>query len=222
MYNKDSRVADIALSHPLILPLLNRFLLHPGFGDETVAQACWRVETSADFFLAVVNTYVDDGYFPEDTLRSAGRESLKLYLLRTDDYYTTVQIPNIERHFFSLLKRSEGMDNNLDMILRFFNELHAGVDQRSAFDHEAVCSALEDNGTPLTPEQLQRLREIDESVEDKVADLVSFFVIHLRGDYDRNLCTGVIVAASQLATDIRKTNRIRRRILYPQLEASQR
>ena len=52
-------------------------------------------------------------------------------------------------------------------------------------------------------------------LEDKIKDLISFFVIHLKGDFDKNLCVAVISAIFILEKDIRQTNRIRDRILQP-------
>ncbi len=41
------------------------------------------------------------------------------------------------------------------------------------------------------------------------------FIMHLSGQYDLNLCYGVIVAIITLEKDIRQNNRIRNRILLP-------
>ena len=41
------------------------------------------------------------------------------------------------------------------------------------------------------------------------------FVIHLRGEYDANLCHAVLFAIISLEKDIKQNNRIRNRILYP-------
>ena len=57
----------------------------------------------------------------------------------------------------------------------------------------------------------------DESttIEDKLSDLKNMFIMHLSGQYDLNLCYGVIVAIITLEKDIRQNNRIRNRILLP-------
>ena len=54
-----------------------------------------------------------------------------------------------------------------------------------------------------------------DSIEDKLSDFINMFVIHLRGDYDRNLCHAVLFAVISLEKDIRQNNRIRNRVLRP-------
>ena len=58
-------------------------------------------------------------------------------------------------------------------------------------------------------------RRAADSIEDKLSDLKNMFVIHLRGDYDRNLCQAVLFAIISFEKDIRQNNRIRNHILYP-------
>ena len=46
------------------------------------------------------------------------------------------------------------------------------------------------------------------------------FVIHLKGEYDVNLCHAVLVAIMTLQKDIKQNNRIRYRILLPILKSN--
>ena len=64
-------------------------------------------------------------------------------------------------------------------------------------------------------EKFQPDTEENDSLEEKLDDLKSLFVIHLKGEYDLNLCHGVIFAIYSLDQDIRQHNRIRNRILRP-------
>ena len=54
-------------------------------------------------------------------------------------------------------------------------------------------------------------------VADSISDLLSFFVVHLRGDYNENLCNAVVSAIFTLDHDLRQTARIRRQALLPLL-----
>ena len=55
-------------------------------------------------------------------------------------------------------------------------------------------------------------------MEAKLHDLLYFFVVHLRGDYDSNLCMAVVSAVFSLEKDYSQNNRIRNRILLPIME----
>ena len=68
-------------------------------------------------------------------------------------------------------------------------------------------------------EYLQRYRELA-NIEEKLNDLINMFVIHLKGEYDVNLCHAVLVAIMTLQKDIKQNNRIRYRILLPILKSN--
>ncbi|MDE6770579.1 MAG: hemerythrin domain-containing protein, partial [Muribaculaceae bacterium] len=132
---------------------------------------------------------------------------------KPSSYYVKVQIPNIRRHFGSLIARS-GEDNNLGQLHRFFEETALQIESIVARDEESVFPALLsgdlDNVTEVSAES-------HSEVEEKLHDLLYLFVAHLRGDYDRNLATAVVTAIFSLEKDYRQNNRIRRRILLPQV-----
>lgn len=128
-------------------------------------------------------------------------------------YYRHVQLPNIDRHFNSLMARS-GTDNNLQLLQKFYSDMKGQLE---------CCLKREEKEIPETIERgkmTQSLEEIVEGygeVEEKLHDLLTFFVVHLRGDYDKNLCMAVVTAVFSLEKDIRQNNRIRSRILVPML-----
>ena len=53
------------------------------------------------------------------------------------------------------------------------------------------------------------LTEDNDNIEDKLNDLINMFVIHLKGEYDVNLCHAVLVAIMTLQKDIKQNNRIK-------------
>ena len=67
----------------------------------------------------------------------------------------------------------------------------------------------------LLPEEMQAPFMQRQAIADQVDDIASIFVRHLKGDYDQNLCMGVVNAIYLLRNDMRQNNRIRRRILLP-------
>ena len=66
------------------------------------------------------------------------------------------------------------------------------------------------NDTPLNSNSPE-----EDTIEDKLNDLISMFVVHLRGDYDTNLALAVLFSLVSLKNDITQNNRIRNRILHP-------
>lgn len=211
----NTHLSDVIAGEPDIIPVINRFGILLGTGDRTIAEICREHGLDTDFFLAIMNTYINDEYFPEKILKSFRASTIIAYLQKTNAFYQHFQLPNIERHFRSLIERS-GTNNNLGLMHKFFNELKQNLTDRITFDNEqwfpAILS-LENDGNAGS----HHGHETWDStvIEDKLSDLKSMFVIHLTGDYDTNLCYGVIVALLTLEKDIRQNNRIRDRILAP-------
>jgi regulator of cell morphogenesis and NO signaling len=63
--------------------------------------------------------------------------------------------------------------------------------------------------------ELDNIPESAHPIEDKLNDLKSFFIIHLKGKYDVNLCQAVVSSIIALEKDLKQNNRIRERILLP-------
>ncbi len=213
LYNRESKLSEAILNHPQLIPVVNRLGVRLGVGDHTIGSICSREHIDADFFLSVINTFLDPDYFPVNARDTFTREKTVDYLRKTSFYYVKVQIPNIRRHFGSLISRS-GEDNNLVQLHRFFEETAQQIESIVVRDEEKVFPAL------LTGDFANATEEGAEShsgVEEKLHDLLYLFVAHLRGDYDRNLATAVVTAIFSLEKDYRQNNRIRRRILLPQV-----
>ena len=128
------------------------------------------------------------------------------------------QIPNIERHFSSLIARSENGKNNLELLQNFFNEVKNELISRISYDMKQLLINISNNTTYELDFSL--LAEENDNIEEKLNDLINMFVIHLKGEYDVNLCHAVLVAIMTLQKDIKQNNRIRYRILLPILKSN--
>jgi hypothetical protein len=216
-----TKLSDAIFSDPSLIPVINRFGIFLGVGDATVGEICLRQGLDPDFFLAVVNTFLNEDYFPADVASTLPADKVVEYLLLTDRYYEAAMIPNIERHFRTLMARSP-RDNNLPLLWDFFAEMRTELltciadDRKRRFPlivrlfEGGVQTVDGQDALDAMPEAVAR-----RSVGDKLADLEAFFVMHLRGEYDRNLCMAVVSAIFTLSKDIRQNNRIRERILSP-------
>lgn len=201
------------MAHPSLIPVINRLGVTLGVGDKTIGMVCELKHISPDFFVSVVNTFIDEEYFPVNARDTFSIEMTVDYLRKTSMYYRHVQLPNIDRHFNSLIARS-GTDNNLQMLQKFYADMKGELEQclKSEEHHISRLPASED-----MKKEMDSIVEGYGEVEEKLHDLLTFFVVHLRGDYDRNLCMAVVSAVFSLEKDIRQNNRIRNRILLPML-----
>lgn len=231
VYTKDSRLSDPIFEDPSIVAVINRFGIFLGVGDNTINDSCSHTGIDTDFFLAVINTYLNDDYFPERIVERTHLSMVVDYLRKTDLYYRHIQLPNIDRHLNLLMKKRDcvnagfNVNSNLHLLNGFYIEVKGELESCIANDisywFPMICEQKEtavkqiSSGYGYVNGKKVELPFDNAGLEDKIKDLVSFFVIHLKGEYDHNLCIAVISAISTLEKDIRQNNRIRDRILKP-------
>lgn len=212
----DAKLCDIAVSDPSIVSVFNRFGIVLGVGDHTIASICRQLALEPEFFITILNTYLFPDYFPEKIMSSFKANVIISYLNKTNRYYEHFQLPNVERHFELLLHKSSTSNSNLQLMMNFFIEVK-----------NELLNRIDDDRNRWFPEVLAKNNHVDDAcvvsefdegndtIEDKIDDLINMFVIHLKGDYDLNLCQAVLTVLFNLKKDITQNNRIRNRILKP-------
>lgn len=219
------QLSEVVEEHPSLIPVINRFGIRLGLGDKSVKAVCDTHRLDCDFLLAVINTFLNEEYFPEKKLKTFHTSQIIGYLTKTNQYYLRYQLPNIERHLGSFIAMSTPGNPTLNLIGKFFASFKEKLttriqeDDRRAFPYYLSLSEQlhDDAHATIHLETAGALTEppADDPIEALLADLKNILVKHLTGDYDENLCYAVIFAISILEKDIKQHNRIRYRILMP-------
>ena len=222
LVNKETKLFEVVIQEPAVITVLSRFNITLGVGDKSVKQICDEHNLDVNFFLSILNTFINPDYFPENALKSYNISEIIDYLSKTNNYYRLFLIPNIEQHFNLLIMRSDSGNSNLELMRNFFYEVKAELLSRINNDSSSLfaeISALQETKTFINMADVKAsdvfsLNE-DNTIEDKLNDLINMFVIHLSGRYDANLCQAVLFAIINLKKDICQNNRIRNKILMP-------
>ncbi|HIR36946.1 MAG TPA: helix-turn-helix transcriptional regulator [Candidatus Limisoma gallistercoris] len=218
LVTSETKLCDVILDEPSVITVINRFGIALGVGDKSVKEICRQKEIDTNFFLTILNAYIYESFFPENGFDSFGAQEIIGYLEKTNQSYLRYQLPNIERHFKALIDHSD-KNNNLPLLLNLYNEVKDEMHKRIDNDNRHWFAEILRHEKGVAPGQLtveaSDARRVADSIEDKLSDLKNMFVIHLRGDYDRNLCQAVLFAIISFEKDIRQNNRIRNHILYP-------
>lgn len=215
----DTKLCEVIVDEPSVVPVINRFDIVLGVGDRTVKSICKEKGIDTSFFITILNAFIHESFFLENVTGAFNAGDVVDYLRKTNNSYLRNQLPNIERHFAALISRSDS-NNNLPLLFNFYREVKTEIERRIDSDNQwfdAIISAEQsDSEVSIAGNAVQA--ESD-SIEDKLSDLINMFVIHLRGDYDRNLCHAVLFAVISLEKDICQNNRIRNRVLRPLVDA---
>lgn len=214
------QLSEVVEEHPSLIPVINRFGIRLGLGDKSVKTICEEYGLDPDFLLTVLNTFLNEEYFPEKKLQMFHTSQIVDYLTKTNQYYLRYQLPNIERHLTSFISMSAPNNNTVTLIGRFFSSFKEELTTRIRQDEQEwfpYCLSLS--------EKLKNMQEAlhlsttplqtEDSIEALLYDLKSIMIKHLSGEYNENLCYAVIFSISSLEKDIKQHNRIRYRILEP-------
>ena len=215
----DTKLCEVIVDEPSVVPVINRFDIVLGVGDRTIKSICKEKGIDTSFFLTILNAFIHESFFLENVTGAFNAGDVVDYLRKTNNSYLRNQLPNIERHFAALISRSDS-NNNLPLLFNFYREVKTEIERRIDSDNQwfdAIISAEQSNSEVSVAGNAVQAES--DSIEDKLSDLINMFVIHLRGDYDRNLCHAVLFAVISLEKDIRQNNRIRNRVLRPLVDA---
>lgn len=215
----DTKLCEVIVDEPSVVPVINRFDIVLGVGDRTIKSICKEKGIDTSFFITILNAFIHESFFLENVTGAFNAGDVVDYLHKTNNSYLRNQLPNIERHFAALIPRSDS-NNNLPLLFNFYREVKTEIERRIDSDNQwfdAIISAEQSNSEVSVAGNAVQAES--DSIEDKLSDLINMFVIHLRGDYDRNLCHAVLFAVISLEKDIRQNNRIRNRVLRPLVDA---
>ena len=215
----DTKLCEVIVDEPSVVPVINRFDIVLGVGDRTIKSICKEKGIDTSFFITILNAFIHESFFLENVTGAFNAGDVVDYLRKTNNSYLRNQLPNIERHFAALISRSDS-NNNLPLLFNFYREVKTEIERRIDSDNQwfdAIISADQSNSEVSVAGNA--IQAESDSIEDKLSDLINMFVIHLRGDYDRNLCHAVLFAVISLEKDICQNNRIRNRVLRPLVDA---
>ena len=222
LVNRETKLYEVVVQEPAVITVLSRFNITLGVGDKSVKQICDEHQLDLNFFLTILNTFLNHEYFPENVLRSCNISEIVEYLNKTNNYYRQFLIPNIEQHFNLLIMRSSSKNSNLELMRNFFIEVKKELLSRIEQDNSSLFSEVITLHESQPSIDVPNIKECDlydniedNTIENKLNDLINMFVIHLSGNFDANLCQAVLLAIINLRKDICQNNRIRNKILMP-------
>lgn len=191
---QESILSDVVAENHLLIPFINRFGIRLGLGEKKIGEICQNQGINPDFFLALLNTFVDEDYFPEKKLQSFNITLIANYLKQVHAYITNVQVVNVEKHLNAFIAMSDPSNKQLELIPRLFTKFKDSYASSPSFDD-------------ITNEHLSVL----------LADLKSILVKHLSGNFNENLAYAVFFSIDSLWRDLVIHERIRDKILYPKI-----
>jgi regulator of cell morphogenesis and NO signaling len=217
---KDIKLFQLINLNYHILPVLNRFNICAGFGDKTIAQICSEKNINSDFFLVIINTFLNPNYLPDIELKKFSLSLLIDYLSKTHKYYIN-KLDELE----SLLKKvilSISDDKNISSILNFFSTYKQELLSHIQFEDNTIYPLilkLENNPTDVQNKlialNLKKFKNQHTNVEEKILDIKTLIIKYLPVKANFSDCNLLIYQLFDFERDLFNHQNIEDKVLIP-------
>jgi len=219
IFSSNNKMAHLLRSNYNLLPVINRFGLRLGFKDKTIAEVCTEQNINPDFFLAIINTFHNEDYFPEEELLSFSPLLILDYLKKTHRYYLTYVLPKIERLLEELVSGCEHECTQLKMIESFYRKYkqelisHISDEEENTFPY--IYDLVRHRKIPNKNYVIHVFEKEHSNVDIKLNDLKNLIIKYIDPIYDDNLCNEFLITLFRFEKDIINHSRIEDKVLVP-------
>ncbi|MFO7723179.1 MAG: hemerythrin domain-containing protein [Bacteroidales bacterium] len=219
------RMSDLVFENPALLRLMEHmqmdFLVH----DHTVSQVCAAHGIREGLFIMLCNLY--NGHHPAtheiDAVNAEELTSVVDLLKQAHRYYTEEQYPAITK----LIKALQVLNSRpeIGLVETFFAEYFAEVLEHLNYEDEIAFPYIIGLTTHQAGDGLFSVKEyLDHhtDIESKLSDLKALLLQHIEVEEDRKVRRMLLIALTDLETDLEIHSLIEEQILIPVVERMER
>ncbi|MBU8891452.1 MAG: hypothetical protein KOO66_01635 [Bacteroidales bacterium] len=227
---KNIKMADVIHMNYFTLSVLNRFGIELGFGDKSVQDVCKEYNVDSDFFLEIVNAFVNKDYFPKKNLQNFPVKLITDYLQKTHDFYHKLKVPEIEQLIEDMVESCYAQKDNMVLLKKFFNDYKKELANHTQREEDVVFPytiAIEKAFNSEKPDDsvfvLMETYSIDifknehDNIEEKLFDLKNIIIKYLPRPKDHKLCNKLLHQLFNLEQDLNDHSRIEEKVLVPKI-----
>jgi len=222
-------MADVIDLNHHLLSVIHKAGITLGFGDATVEEVAMKHGLNPDFVVAILNTYNDSAYLPEQHLRTFSVSEIVDYLRRSHKVYLVEQLPELAS-LFERYAAESALTPYKGLLRNFFEEYSNEMEKHFATEDEymfpyalSVESAHE--GDEISEEMARQFREYTihdfiiehDNIEEKLDDLKNLIIRHIPQVEDSVLAFQILDKLSHLNSDLDDHSRIEELVLIPKV-----
>jgi regulator of cell morphogenesis and NO signaling len=230
MITRDWPMYRVVLENHRLLPLLPRFSLKLGFGEQSVEEVCSSHEVNCDFFLEIANAYLDEFYEPGEGLSLFSLDIMVGYITSTHSYYTQIALPSVEEKIHRLMGDAALSDKEIRLVTGFFNDYKKDFMTHISQEEEQILPyvlELEKQSTRSLPDPdfIARLRSYSirefekehDRLETSLEHLSELIIKYLPPFEDVQLCHQVLYDLANLVKDLVDHANMEDKVLVPRV-----
>ncbi|MBD5333132.1 MAG: helix-turn-helix transcriptional regulator [Bacteroides sp.] len=188
-YTPATSMKHLVRDNSALLPVISRFAIPFGFGDETIAKVCTEAGVDTDTFLTVCNLLSNYPYRNE----KLSLTSLMDYLRRAHTSMLSLSLPRIRHH---LIEAINSADTNgiVLMLIKFFDDYVAEVKRHLEHENDVVFRYVDDllAGHRGKDFSISDFSIDHEPMSEKLRELKDIIIYHYRQTDDGRLSATLV------------------------------
>ncbi len=222
------KIAEVIDRDSFILPFINRFGVRFNFGDKTIEEICRGYDIDHDFFLAMLNTYLNEQYMPDLTRKRFRLDDIIAFLQQAHNYFREVYVVGVEAMLQSIFSHCKDQCKSHDMIRVFFNDykkelfVHLQQEEDTTFPYilslekaDLSEAGFQQHAKQYSNYSMDRFRDEHDDVETKISDLKSLIIRYLSCDFSEREMHTLIFELSRFDKDLRNHTQVEEKIMVP-------
>lgn len=218
IFRKNDKLSHLIHRNYHLLPVMNRFGISLGIRDKSVEEICIEKNIDTHFFLAIVNTYHNEEYFPMNELLTFSLTDIICYLRKTHEYYLQYVVPKLDDLISQMIASSKSDFKGLQMIDAFYRKYKKELFQHLDYEEKQVFPYVIELMKSRKKTEGYTIRSFEKehtNVDDKLNDLKNLIIKYITPDYDNNICNEFLINLFRFEKDLKDHARIEDKILLP-------
>jgi len=222
MVTNKTKISDIIYSNYHILPIISRFGIFPGFGEDTVENICNEKKINIDLFLIITNVFLFEDYIPKNELKRITIEELINYLKLSHSYFLENKLPSIENKINKLIEICGNDSKKIILIKNFYTEFKNEFIEHINYEDSKIYpySLKVDRGDFEIEQnfQIEDYLKNHSDIEDKIFDLKNLFVKHLKIKTEKIILLDLISEIFDFEKEMNDHQKLEEKILIPMVK----
>jgi len=221
MINVKMKMADLIHLNYHVLPIINRFGIALGFGDKTVGQICVEKNINTDFFIEIVNVFLNEEYFPKKTLQNFEITEILDYLKKTHEYFLKIKLVSIEKKINELIEICcKENSSKIELIKNFYLEYKNELIEHIKYEDEVIFPYVEELLTKKTKKEgfeIKKYLDTHSNIEEKIFDLKNLIIKYLSMPNYPELSNEILYDLFDFERDIFNHQNIEEKVFVPKV-----
>ena len=232
LIHENMKLADVIHHDYTLVPIINRFGIHLGFGNDNIAEICQKHHLNVNFFLTILNAFHDAHYFPKEQLQHFPAALLINYLLKAHHYFLEDKIPEISALMDKMAVEYPLDETTFRLIHNFFTEYaqelkkHIQREEEKIYPYVLHLEKMFSNNnvdeylrSQIRSFPISEYESEHENMEEKLFDLKNILIKYLPVPRKDELGYKILRELFTLEKEMNEHARIENLILIPKVEA---